>query len=194
MENSKGLPGMHKRSLTHDYKARAVYLLTFLAEEGYTLGRLSLEEEAAKIKVTRIGGLVLDAIALLKRDFPQTQVLAYQVMPDHLHLVLFVKEPLPFPLGRIVASFKGNCNKLLTARLSPQGKAAPVARGQEGVVPCRTAVSSATSPLPSAEPPGTQRNPTVCSSTPVLKASSCCLPPGNTPTAAAPSRGRSVNS
>lgn len=158
MGNSKDLPAMHLRCMMHGYKARAVYLLTLLAEEDYTLGSLSIEKEKAKIKVTRIGGLVLDAIAQLEQDYPQTQVLAYQVMPDHLHLVLFVKEPLSFPLGRIVASFKGNCNKMLTALLAAQAKEAPAAPGRAGIVPCRTAPPSAPSPLPSAEPPGTQRD------------------------------------
>ena len=38
--------------------------------------------------------------------YPRIRILCKQVMPDHLHLLLFVQEPLPAHPGIIVRGFK----------------------------------------------------------------------------------------
>lgn len=43
--------------------------------------------------------------------YPQIQVLALQIMPDHFHGILFVKEHLDKPLGKVLLGFKQGCNK-----------------------------------------------------------------------------------
>ncbi len=152
---------MLRRSRWHDYSDRAIYLVTLLAEKPYVLGKLSGGTTNAHIKVTNLGGLVLDALDILRRDFPQVQILAYQVMPDHLHLVLFVRERLPFPLGRVIAGFKGNCNKRFAAFLASKGVGHNTS-GAAGLVAWSTASPSVSTAndrqaTTAAEPPHTQR-------------------------------------
>ena len=42
---------------------------------------------------------------------PEVKVLALQIMPDHLHSILFVKERMPQHLGHIIKGFKASTNK-----------------------------------------------------------------------------------
>ncbi len=42
---------------------------------------------------------------------PEVEVLALQMMPDHLHGILFVKEKMGKPLGIALRGFKQSCNK-----------------------------------------------------------------------------------
>jgi hypothetical protein len=42
---------------------------------------------------------------------PEIKVLALQMMPDHLHGILFVKEKMKKPLGMALRGFKQSCNK-----------------------------------------------------------------------------------
>ena len=39
------------------------------------------------------------------------EVVALQMMPDHLHGILFVKEEMPAGLGRLINGFKAGCNR-----------------------------------------------------------------------------------
>ncbi|MBP3287041.1 MAG: hypothetical protein J6M15_08900 [Prevotella sp.] len=43
--------------------------------------------------------------------YPQTKILGLQIMPDHLHGILFVKEQLNCHLGQVIKGFKTSCNK-----------------------------------------------------------------------------------
>ena len=43
--------------------------------------------------------------------YPQIRILDYVIMPDHIHLLLFVQEQMPQHLGRVVASLKAKCSQ-----------------------------------------------------------------------------------
>lgn len=61
------------------------------------LGRTILEEELPKIS----------------RLYPQIEMWQASIMPDHIHLLLYIREPLPQGkhLGHIISSFKGGCSR-----------------------------------------------------------------------------------
>ena len=43
----------------------------------------------------------------------RVQVLQYQIMPDHFHGILYVRDPLPkgWHLARMIAAWKGDCSR-----------------------------------------------------------------------------------
>ena len=48
---------------------------------------------------------------MMKRE--QIEVKALQMMPDHLHGILFVREQLPVHLGQVISGFKAGCRKAM---------------------------------------------------------------------------------
>ena len=63
------------------------------------------------IELTALGKAVRDEWLGIPRYFPQIEVMAVQMMPDHLHGILFVKERLPVHLGQVISGFKAGCRK-----------------------------------------------------------------------------------
>lgn len=96
---------MTRRLRDWDYSQRAIYMLTLaLADRSRDwLGRL---DESGRIIPTQFGNAALDALSQMPRLFPQVEILERQIMPEHLHFVVFVKSRLPKPLGALVRGFK----------------------------------------------------------------------------------------
>lgn len=44
--------------------------------------------------------------------YPQIRVVGLQIMPDHLHGILFVREQMEVHLGAVIKGFKAGCNKV----------------------------------------------------------------------------------
>lgn len=105
----------HHRENLWDYKGRAIYHITLATEERQpifgTLSGNSVEE--AFIVYSRLGEFVDKTFRGLPTFYAQKgvkiRVLAVRVMPDHLHGVLHVKEPMPKSIGEVVRSFKSAC-------------------------------------------------------------------------------------
>ena len=68
---------------------------------------------------SELGAAVLQEVDGIPHYYPQITIIARQLMPDHLHILLYVKRPLPVHLGQVVAGFKAGCNKQW--RLMPGG-------------------------------------------------------------------------
>ena len=60
---------------------------------------------------TEIGRAVLEETEHITKIYPQIRILCRQIMPDHLHLLLFVGEALPVHLTSVVSGFKLGCNR-----------------------------------------------------------------------------------
>ena len=54
---------------------------------------------------------MLEALAEMPRIAPQVEIIAVQLMPDHIHFIVFVKVPLARPLGSLVRGFKAGAAK-----------------------------------------------------------------------------------
>lgn len=63
----------------------------------------------AKIEPTAYGLAALEALAQMPQLYPQVEILEVQLMPEHMHFVIFVKEPLGKPLGVLIRGFKSGC-------------------------------------------------------------------------------------
>ena len=66
---------------------------------------------AAHCELTALGQAVADCWEAIPRFYPQVQIIGKQVMPDHFHGILWVKEAISCHLGQIIKGFKIGCNR-----------------------------------------------------------------------------------
>lgn len=107
-----------KRSHWHDYHEKCIYLITVTVKDRKPLlGVVKGDVNKAWISLSQEGRAVWREIEALPKRYPQVRVLQHQIMPDHIHLVLYVTERLPegLPLGNIIASWKMACSKACAA-------------------------------------------------------------------------------
>lgn len=107
-----------KRSHWHDYREKCIYLITVTVKDRKPmLGVVKGDVNKAWISLSQEGRAVWSEIEALPKRYPQVRVLQHQIMPDHVHLVLYVTKRLPegLPLGNIIASWKAACSKACTA-------------------------------------------------------------------------------
>jgi len=108
----------HHRENLWDYKGRAIYHITLcVAERKCLLGELTGNSETnATISLSPLGAFVDRTF----RDLPSfyaakgiaIKILALQVMPDHLHGIIQVLEPMPKSIGEVIRSFKSACTSM----------------------------------------------------------------------------------
>ena len=107
----------HHRENGWDYKGRAIYHFTLPVEERFPLfGTLEGERaETAFVRLNPFGRCVCQMLCGLAQFYAgkgfALKVLAQKVMPDHVHLVIQVLEPLPQSIGAVVRGFKSGCTK-----------------------------------------------------------------------------------
>ena len=110
-------PMRHHRENGWDYKGRAIYHFTLPVEERFPLfGVLEGERaETAFVRLNPFGRRVCQMLCGLAQFYAgkgfALKVLAQKVMPDHVHLVIQVLEPLPQSIGAVVRGFKSGCTK-----------------------------------------------------------------------------------
>lgn len=113
---------MKRRSPWHDYHRKGVYMLTLVVE-----GRASLlgelkgtvdapvgSAERPHVECSELGTIILrNEVPKINRYYPMIEVWKVCLMPDHLHMIVSVKEDMPIRrhLGLMVAGFKGGCSK-----------------------------------------------------------------------------------
>ena len=71
--------------------------------------------EGPQLVPTELGKAVAAEWMGIPRYYPQIEVMGLQLMPDHLHGILFVHERIPVPLGQVIRGFKTGCNRALRA-------------------------------------------------------------------------------
>ena len=107
----------HHRENGWDYRGRAVYHFTLPVEGRYPLfGTLEGESaETAFVMLNPFGRRVYQMVDGLAEYYAARgfalKLLAQKVMPDHVHLVIQVLEPLPQSIGAVVRGFKSGCTK-----------------------------------------------------------------------------------
>ncbi|MBR2254063.1 MAG: transposase, partial [Prevotella sp.] len=95
-------PSMQRRCVDHDYSRRMMYMITMVTEGRRPLfGRVTERsdapadsDEAPRIELTELGKRVEACWHEIVLHHPQIEVIALQMMPDHLHGILFVREAL----------------------------------------------------------------------------------------------------
>ena len=112
-------PSMKRRSDINDYHGRHIYLVTLAVEGrrpllGQVVGNPLAAEgsaDAPRIELSALGGAVFDCWQQIPERYPEVEILALQIMPDHLHGILWIKEEMQQHLGRIIGGFKTGCNR-----------------------------------------------------------------------------------
>lgn len=112
-------PSMKRRAVDHDYHERRIYLVTLVVEGrrpllGRLAGMVSAEPgtlDYPHIEPTPLGAAVAKMWLTIPEHHPGVEVLAFQLMPDHVHGILFVTRYLEEGLGKVILGFKQACNK-----------------------------------------------------------------------------------
>ena len=112
-------PSMQRRCVGHDYTERMMYMVTMVVEGrrplfGKVVGRGDASagcEDAARIELSELGERVSKEWWGIPQYYPQVEIIALQMMPDHLHGIIFIKEKMEKDLSRIVRGFKTGCNR-----------------------------------------------------------------------------------
>ncbi|MBO5626739.1 MAG: hypothetical protein J5953_13260 [Prevotella sp.] len=112
-------PSMQRRCVDNDYSARRMYMITMVTEGrkplfGKVVGRSEAAEpsaDAPHVELSPLGKAVTDVWLSVGFHHPEIKVVGLQMMPDHLHSILFVKEKMKKPLGKVLLGIKQACNQ-----------------------------------------------------------------------------------
>jgi REP element-mobilizing transposase RayT len=110
---------MKRRFVGHDYTDRQMYMVTMAVEDrrpllGTIVGRSDApadSKDAPKVELTELGQRVYDEWWGIPNYYPQIEIKALQIMPDHLHGIIFIKEKMEKDLSRVLRGFKTGCNR-----------------------------------------------------------------------------------
>lgn len=125
-------PSMKRRKVGHDYQSRCIYMVTLVVNERQPLlGTLCGPENddgSPHVKPTELGQQVLHEWHAISKFHPEIKLYDVQLMPDHLHGIIYVTSRLPYHLGHVINGFKHGCNLLLREWLSQSLYCEPLAR------------------------------------------------------------------
>ncbi len=146
---------MKRRDDHHDYTERRMYMITLEVEGrrplfGRLVGNPYAERgsyDEPRIELTELGKAVQREWMGIHDYYPQIEVKAVQMMPDHMHGILFVKAPLPVHLGQVISGFKSGCRKAQKALEAAAVKPQPTEKET-----CKTEKEASPSPQASALP------------------------------------------
>ena len=110
---------MLRRCVDHDYTARMMYMVTMVTEGrrplfGKVEGRSDAPDGSSdepRTVLSELGKRVEACWFEIAQRHPQIRLIALQMMPDHLHGILFVRERMETSLGKVLLGFKQGCNK-----------------------------------------------------------------------------------
>jgi REP element-mobilizing transposase RayT len=117
-------PRMGRRLRGWDYSKRMIYEITIVLDERRPiLGRVVKKGDGQwSFEPSAIGAAVLECWREIPTRWPQVELIECQLMPDHFHGILFIKEALPKgkTLSNVIGSFKSRSAsealKILVAR------------------------------------------------------------------------------
>ena len=112
-------PSMQRRCVDNDYTAQRMYMVTIVTEGrkplfGKVVGRSEAVEpstEAPHIELSLLGEAIVQIWQTIGNHHPEVKIVALQMMPDHLHAILFVKSQMEKPLGKVLLGVKQACNQ-----------------------------------------------------------------------------------
>lgn len=137
---------MKRRKPWHDYRRKGTYMLTLVVEgrlpvlaagpvpgagavlaAGWKRAAGPKPGAGAYVALSPLGEAIRDEeIGKISLHFDMVEVWKLCIMPDHLHIIIRVKEDLPKGkhLGHIVAGFKGGCSRAWWRLTGPAASAA----------------------------------------------------------------------
>ena len=134
-------PSMNRRRVGHDYSSRRIYLITMTVEGRRPLfGRLvghdgaTPETTEASVELSPLGQRVKDEWFAVTVHHPEVTAVSLQLMPDHLHGILFVEQQMKGHLSDVIRGFKTSTNKVyrqIVLGRAEAGAAAPPQHSQQ---------------------------------------------------------------
>lgn len=117
-ESQNWLHSMKRRSSWHNYDCKGTYMLTLVvSDRKRLLGKLVASDETKNfphVMPSPLGEAILHKeVMKIHLFYPQIDVWKVCLMPDHLHMIVRVREDLPIGkhLGKVIAGFKIGCNR-----------------------------------------------------------------------------------
>ena len=114
---------MLRRCRGWDYRQPCIYQITLVLADrkSKALGRLVIGREPppsleAHIALTPAGEAVKREFLRIGEHHPEIEPLFIQVMPDHVHFIIHVRQLMARPLGQAIAGFKTGSSKAAIGR------------------------------------------------------------------------------
>ena len=112
-------PSMLRRRVGHDYESRRIYLVTMTIEDrrpllGHIIGKADAPDGSAdspRVVPSKLGEEIQRCWQSIPDYYPEVKPLALQLMPDHLHGIIFVTSQMEQHLGIVLKGFKTGCNR-----------------------------------------------------------------------------------
>lgn len=196
--DNAGLPvkeiqhNMKRRFPCHNYSDKGTYMLTLVVEGRKPLfGTLqgdglapSDSENEPRVVLSPLGKAILDReIQKISAFYPMVEVWKLCIMPDHLHIIIRVKEKMPEGknLGQVVRGFKTGCTRAwwgLTEGKETFGK--PKVTGAQAT-PAASPVPTIPAPVPAGSVPVPAGSAPVPAGSAPVPAGSVPVPAGSAP-------------
>lgn len=107
------------RDPKHDYKSRCIYHITIAKAPGCpAFSRVTGTPEHPLVERSVIGEIIESQIVNFPNLCSSLQVLQYVIMPDHLHIALFVRDYLPRAVGCYIGMMKVKCGQIIRGAFS----------------------------------------------------------------------------
>ena len=108
-----------RRMYGHNYAVPGTYEVTIVVADrrpvfGEIVGTTKKDGEPPHLKPSLLGQTVLDKeIPKIHHYYPQVDIWQICLMPDHLHLIVRINQPLPTGkhLGIVIGAFKGGVSR-----------------------------------------------------------------------------------
>lgn len=115
-----------QRATWHDYTSRCSYLVTLRSNTqigplSQIIAKKTSIDFKARYRPTKAGLQAMTAVRNINVNFSWVDVMRYCIMPDHVHLLLYVKENTDVHLGKIINKFEIECTQNLKAVFPEHG-------------------------------------------------------------------------
>ena len=99
----------------HDYRSRCIYHIVLnkandIPDFSQVVGIVGNHDWPPAVNLSQIGQIIAKCLSSIKKLFPFSSIPRKCIMPDHVHIALFIKEKSEIHLGQIIAEFKRNCS------------------------------------------------------------------------------------
>lgn len=161
---------MKRRFPCHNYSDKGTYMLTLVVEGRKPLfgtlqgdGHAPDSENEPRVALSPLGKAIRDCeIRKISAFYPMVEVWKLCIMPDHLHIIIRVKEKMPEGknLGQVVRGFKTGCTRAwwgLSEGEEPFGKPKGTGAAASATVPAAALVPAGSpAPVPAGSPAGSR--------------------------------------
>lgn len=169
----------HRRAEWQDYGGSGLYMVTLCIEGRQALfgrleGNIRAQRDTADfphIVLSDLGRIVVEEeLPKMHQFYPEIEVWKAAVMPDHLHLLLYVSKPLPKGkrLGDVIRSFKGGCSRAWWAQASAARETALKSAGTAAPAPAPLPAAAAVPAAAAPAAPAPAAAPAAAAAVPVL--------------------------